>query len=110
MKLKFQKGEYKVDVKDDFVIRCFVSFKNTKDNSIVTDENEWTCFVKLLTTVNKYVVRLFGEQDKFKDYMSIVLSTGPYVHPPFSLCDQITYDQLARYDVMYGKALYVTVG
>lgn len=108
VKLKFQKREYKVNVKDVFVIRCFVRFKNTKDNSIATDENEWTCFIKPLTTVNKYVVRLFDEQDKFKDYMNIVLSRGQYVHPPFTLCDQITYDQLPRYDVMYGKALDVT--
>lgn len=54
-------------VKVFFVKRCFVHFKDTKDNSIVTDESEWTSFVILLPLLNKYE---FYEQHVFKDFIS----------------------------------------
>lgn len=74
VRLTFQKGDGGEGVKM-FSLNVVFYIKGTKDNSIIMDESEWTCFVKLLPIINKYVLSLFYEQQtlyqSFGDFRSV---------------------------------------
>lgn len=71
-----------VTVKRNFG-RSFVQITDSKNGKFVFGETEWTRFNSLLTLLNKYIVRLFYDQEHFKSYINQVVSMARYVSPSF---------------------------
>ena len=93
----------------------FVQLNDSTGNRLLFSETEWTCFCNLIPLLNKYIIRLFYDQEYFQSYINQVLSTGSYVSPTFyfptffieskpsRLDNQLTFDRLYDELLMRGK-------
>ena len=96
------KGDEDDRIKSVYVKRGCVQLKDKKNGSIVMNDSEWSCFVRLIPIIKKYVALLFFEQENIKLYIDRVVSSAGrrYMCPPDVFCDIVMYDRLYNELVM----------
>ena len=95
----------------------FVHIIDSSTNRFVFSNSEWVYFSSLLQLLNKYIIRLFYDQEYFKSYIEGVVTAGAYVEPQFyfptffntttgnRLDNQLTFDRLFDELRMRGKVV-----
>ena len=113
--LMCEEGEERENRKSLKRTKNFVQIKDSTGNRLLFNESEWTRLCSLLPLLNKYVVRLFYDQEYFQSYINQVVSTDSYVSPTIyfptffteprhsRLDHQLTFDRLYDELRMRGK-------